>query len=265
MYRTRRRPLGHSTRGKTAPNRLRRLDALVCALYPGLIRAPGPGVFLDLGYGREPRTTLESAGRLRALNPCLEVVGAEIDRGRVAAARPFEDARTRFVRGGFEVDVGPVRLLRAMNVLRQYEEAAVPEAWAALGRRVVEGGLVIEGTCSPYGRWLTANLLRRRGGGLVLEGVLFSTNFKEDFHPGRFQPVLPKSLIHRVLPGQPVHTFFRRWTAAWHLAQPWGSYGPRALFRETARRLEVPLDRRRWLAPRGYLIWRPSDRTYSPR
>jgi len=231
----------------------------VAAIFPGLLTRQGPGVFLDLGYGRVPRTTLETAARWRALNPSLGVVGVELDRERVAAAAAFADARTRFLRGGFDAEVGPVRVLRAMNVLRQYDESAVGGAWAEMGARLEPGGLMIEGTCDPFGRVIAVNLMFKRGASLRWEGVLFSTNHRGDFTPESLQPVLPKNLIHRVRTGEPVHGFFRDWRSAWRSAAPWDSFGPRARFRESARLLAQtqPLDRRPWLARHGYVWWRP--------
>jgi hypothetical protein len=64
------RPLGEPTRGKTARNRLRRVDNFLAMYDPSLLRR-SDGDFagawvVDLGYGEEPWTTLESAARLTA-------------------------------------------------------------------------------------------------------------------------------------------------------------------------------------------------------
>ena len=72
-------PQGQPTRGKTARNRLRRVDNFVIQYDPTLLRREdGPfegALFVDLGYGAEPFTTLESAERFRRLNPQLAGVG----------------------------------------------------------------------------------------------------------------------------------------------------------------------------------------------
>ncbi|MEL6178129.1 MAG: class I SAM-dependent methyltransferase, partial [Myxococcota bacterium] len=110
-------------------------------------------VFVDLGCGERPWTTVESAARFREVWPGLPVVGVEIHPGRVAAAQAWSDGtRTRFVEGGFELGaVGHrVRLLRAMNVLRQYRPEDVAKAHAQMGARLVEGGLLVEGTCDKH-------------------------------------------------------------------------------------------------------------------
>jgi hypothetical protein len=138
-------------------------------------------MFVDVGYGAEPFTTLESAARLRRVNPVLPVLGVEIDGERVAAAMPYADAHTHFRLGGFNLPLQPgehVRLIRAFNVLRQYEENAVAEAWRLMGQQLLPGGLLIEGTSDPFGQVWVANLLRKqKNGQLMQEGLLFSTNF----------------------------------------------------------------------------------------
>ena len=101
---------GQPTRGKTAPNRLRRVDRFTLAYDPYLIQrndgAFADAWFVDLGFGADPVTTLEAAARLRRLNPGLGVLGVEIDPERVKAARAWEDERTRFRLGGFNLPVG---------------------------------------------------------------------------------------------------------------------------------------------------------------
>ena len=141
-----RRPQGQPTRGKTARNRLRRVDTFVALYDPTVLRREdGPfagAYFVDLGYGAEPVTTLESAERFRRLNPHLPVLGVEIDPSRVAAAQPYAGERTHFRLGGFNLPLGrsadgtaeSVRLIRAFNVLRQYEESEVAGAWSMLAR-----------------------------------------------------------------------------------------------------------------------------------
>ena len=264
MYRRSKQPLGQATRGKTADNRLRSLDIFLLACEPGLLRRRDDSAFVDLGFGFDPRTTLESAGRLRALNPRLDVVGVEIDPERVAGARPFEDTRTRFVRGGFDYRwPRPARVLRAMNVLRQYPAEAVPDAWAELGAHLAPGGLLIEGTSDPLGRLVVVNLLRRVGGGLRHEGLLFFARPTVDFSPLDYRAVLPKDQIHRVQPGEDIHRLLHRWDEAWRRAGVLAPFGVRQVFREAARQLaqSEPLDRRRWLARSNYILWNEHVRT----
>jgi len=261
-HRRDRQPLGEPTRGKTATNRLRRLDLWLLRTEPGLIAAEGPEPFVDLGYGRLPYTTAESARALRTLNPRLPVLGVEVDRDRVEAAAPWVDPLTTFRRGGFELPVdGAARVVRAMNVLRQYEEDAAREAWRLMGERLQPGGLLIEGTCTPFGRLLVVQLLRKDGDALADAGLLFSTNFRtpDPPRPEAFQAVLPKHLIHRMVPGTPIHRFMQLWEAAWSRARVVKSFGRRQVWVRAAEELArdgVDVLTDRWLLRRGFLLAR---------
>ena len=214
-------------------------------------------LFVDLGFGAEPITTLESAERFRRLNPGLPVLGVEIDPARVAAALPYADERTHFRVGGFNLPLcqrvdgstETVRLIRAFNVLRQYEESEVPAAWSMLAHSLAPGGLLVEGTSEPFGRLWVANLLRKPAnqapkgepgvtGDEALpvqqEGLVFSTNFRLGFDPVDFQAVLPKNLIHRVVPGEPIYGFFEAWKRATREAAPMRAWGLRQWFSTSA-------------------------------
>ena len=86
------------------------------------------------------------------------MVGIEIDPARVAAARPLERPGLRFALGGFEVPLpGGARpvVVRAFNVLRQYDEAQVADAWATTVARLAPDGLLVDGTCDELGRLAT--------------------------------------------------------------------------------------------------------------
>jgi hypothetical protein len=164
------RPEGLVTRGKTAPNRLRRVDHFCLAYDPQLIRRlDGPyarALFVDLGYGEDPDTALESARRFRRLNPELGVLGVEIEAERVERAQPHADGHTHFRLGGFNLPLRgkeSVRMIRAFNVLRQYEEAEALPAIERLAGQMLPGGLLVEGTSDPFGRVWTANLVLGRG------------------------------------------------------------------------------------------------------
>jgi hypothetical protein len=118
-----------------------------------LRREDRSALVVDLGYGAEPITTLESAARLRRANPRLYMLGVEIEPERVARAAPYADALTDFRLGGFNLPLhagDSVRLLRAFNVLRQYDESDVIGAWQRWGIICCQG-LLIEGTSDPFG------------------------------------------------------------------------------------------------------------------
>ncbi len=144
---TPKRPQGQVTRGKTASNRLRRVDNFILLYEPSLLtRTDGlfaDSIFVDLGYGFDARTTLESASRFRRLNPDLKILGVEIDKERVDNALPFADEKTFFRLGGFNLPLKEgehVRLIRAFNVLRQYEEEDFAPACERMAQHVLTGG-----------------------------------------------------------------------------------------------------------------------------
>ena len=262
-------PQGHQTRGKTARNRLRRSDIFMLLTEGALIRMPDPpgtrSFYVDLGYGFEPFTTLESAERFRACNPRLPVLGVEIDPERVAMGKPFEDEQTFFRLGGFNLPLREkesARLIRAFNVLRQYEEAEWAEPVRQLGQQLIPGGMLLEGTSNPTGSVWTANVVRRSAVSpypVVREGFLFSTNFHMGFEPNLFQPVLTKNYIHRMVPGEEIHEFMERWKAACRNQAPMRSYGLRPLFCAAAKELRSAgyrIDLRPQLIRRGFLYWR---------
>ncbi len=268
-------PQGQPTRGKTACNRLRRVDMFLMAYEPGLLRrrsgAFERAYFVDVGYGATPMTTLESAERFRRSNPALPVLGVEIDPERVAAARPYQNEHTFFRLGGFNLplqtwtDGEPerVRLIRAFNVLRQYDECAVSEAYAMLAESVLPGGMMIEGTSDPFGRVWVANLLRKpalpdSNSSWTPEALVFSTNFRTGFDPAQFQAVLPKNYIHRVVPGERIYDFFQEWKQAMLTTAPFRVWGLRQWFIASAYALAERGYKLRlwgkWLS-RGWLIW----------
>ncbi|RIK35231.1 MAG: methylase [Chloroflexi bacterium] len=249
-----RRPEGQPTRGKTASHRLRRVDTFLLRYDSHLLaRADGPfarAFFVDLGYGFEPRTTLECVARLRAANPILPVLGVEIDPERVAAAQPLVQPGLDFRLGGFNLPLAvwpdgtpeTVRAVRAFNVLRQYAEAEVAPALARLAESVLPGGLLIEGTSDPLGRIWVAHVLRRSAGApgaeaWQREALVFSTNFRCGFDPAEFQPVLPKDLVHHMLPGEAIYAFFEAWKRAARLAAAHRAWGSRDWFVAAAHAL----------------------------
>ena len=234
------RPVGTVTRGTTAPNRLRRVDRwLLGTQGPLLSRAAPDAVAVDLGYGAYPVTTVEWARRLWTVRPDLRVLGLEIDPARVAAAEPYRrPPLLDFGLGGFELPApSPPTLLRAFNVLRQYDEGAVASVWQGLCARLDPGGLLIEGTCSENGRIAVWIALGAEGPRTLTFAARLST--LED--PAIFAQRLPKALIHRNVPGEPVHAFLRDWERAWAACAPLGAFGARQRWIAAAR-----LVRRDW-------------------
>lgn len=221
-------PLGTITRGTTGINRLRRSDRWLShdALVVDRLRAAADPLVVDLGYGASPVTTLELAGRLRRIRADLRVVGLEIDPARVV---PDRDG-VRFARGGFELaGLRPI-LVRAFNVLRQYDESRVAQAWSTMLSGLAPEGLLVDGTCDELGRRCAWILLDRTGPrSLTLAWDPFTVD-----RPSDIAERLPKALIHRNIPGERVHTLLTAADRAWAHAAPLAVYGPRMRWRVAA-------------------------------
>ncbi|MEU6201980.1 class I SAM-dependent methyltransferase [Micromonospora musae] len=221
----RRRPYGVVTRGTTNPNRLRRVDNWIVATCGDLLRDAADPLVVDLGYGASPITALELRARLTAgVRPDVRLVGLEIDPERVAAAAPAADPPgLTFARGGFELaGLRPV-LVRALNVLRQYDESEVPDAWRTMTAALAPGGLLVEGTCDELGRlggWLLVDADGPRSLTLAARLATLET-------PAELAERLPKALIHRNVPGERVHDLIRALDDAWRAAAGYAPYGPR--------------------------------------
>ncbi|QIS06478.1 class I SAM-dependent methyltransferase [Nocardia brasiliensis] len=224
-------PVGTITRGTTGVNRLRRSDRWLVhdELVTARLSAAADPLVVDLGYGASPWTTLELAARLRAVRPDVRVVGLEIDPERVVPGRDG----VSFARGGFELaGLRPV-LVRAFNVLRQYPEAAVGEAWATIRSGLAPDGLLIDGTCDELGRRCAWVLLDRAGPlSLTLAWDPFTVE-----QPSDIAERLPKALIHRNIPGEPIHALLTAADRAWAHASPLAPYGPRVRWRAAAESL----------------------------
>lgn len=220
-------PVGQPTRGFTAPNRLRLADTYLLVAEPGRLRRAS--LFIDLGFGAAPVTTIESFERFRRVNPALSVVGVEIDACRVQAALPFRRERLDFREGGFNLPLAEGErptLVRAFNVLRQYPEEQVPDALWTISRSLPPGALLMEGTSDPPGRhvcfWLwerTASALAghvRAGEPPMRRATLvFGVRHRPGFSPRDLQPFLPRELIHHAGPGGAADAFFGAWERAW--------------------------------------------------
>ncbi|QQG99997.1 class I SAM-dependent methyltransferase [Mycobacteroides chelonae] len=219
------RPQGAITRGTTGINRLRRSDRWLVhhpEVQAVLAGAADPLV-VDLGYGAMPTTTLELASRLRTVRKDVRVVGLEIDPARVVPPRDG----VHFGLGGFELAGHTPVLVRAFNVLRQYPESEVAQAWTMMAARLAPGGLIIEGTCDELGRrcaWLLLDASGPRT--LTLACDPFDIG-----KPSDLAERLPKALIHQNVPGQPIHDLLAAADRCWASAAPHGVFGPRVRWR----------------------------------
>ncbi|HXR43400.1 MAG TPA: class I SAM-dependent methyltransferase [Pseudolysinimonas sp.] len=213
-------PLGRITRGTTGTNRLRRVDRWIAA-QPVLRRAADPLV-VDLGYGASATTTLELADRLRAVRPDVRVVGIEIDPERVRIASAAARDGVEFRLGGFEVPGDRPAVIRALNVLRQYDEGEVAGAWATMTARLQDGGMLVEGTCNEVGRvasWVALGTAGPRT-------FTISLRLAGLERPSVVAERLPKALIHRNVPGERVHELLSQLDRLWAMHAPLAVYGP---------------------------------------
>lgn len=262
-------PVGQVTRGTTGTNRLRRVDRWM-ARHAALRTAPDPLV-VDLGYGASGVTAFELHERLSRTRPDVEVVGLEIAPERVERARAqlaelragrtafAADARVSFARGGFEVPLASGRrpaMIRAMNVLRQYDESDVAAAWKQMAGRLTEGGLLVEGTCDEIGRVMTWVAVDH-----AATPVSFTVSLRLAglAHPSVAAERLPKALIHRNVPGERIHALLTALDAEWARAAAVAPFGPVHRWRTALSALAEagwPLrDRRRWALGEATLPW----------
>jgi len=217
-------PVGTVTRGTTNPNRLRRVDRFIAALP--LMRQTAAPIVVDLGFGASPITAVELLARLSKVNPNTQVVGIEIERERVDRGLAVATDSLHFTHGGFEAplpnNLGPaIDVIRAFNVLRQYDESEVAGAWAIMQGRLSANGVLVEGTCDEIGRlasWVTLN--KNAPQSLTLSLRLQGLDL-----PSKVAERLPKALIHHNLPGQPIHEFLQALDSAWRSNAGIGAFG----------------------------------------
>lgn len=189
----------------------------------GALESAGDPVVVDLGYGRLPVTTLELASRLRTVRPDVRVVGLEIDPQRLV---PDVDG-VQFRVGGFELAGLQPILVRAFNVLRQYPEHAVTDAWDTMRARLAPGGLILDGTCDELGRLCCWVLLDDRGP----VSLTLACDPRHIQRPSDLAERLPKVLIHQNISGQPIHELLTAADRAWAGAAGHSVFGPRDRWR----------------------------------
>jgi hypothetical protein len=249
------RPPGLPTRGTTAPNRLRRVDRWLVGTQAARLRHAADPLVVDLGYGASPVTSVELYERLRRVRPDVRVVGVDIDPERVAAAAgAARPPGLTFVRGGFELAGLRPAVVRAMNVLRQYEESSVAGAWSAmLAGLAPAGGLLVEGTCDEIGRrccWFAAEPGRR-------VTLTLSAHLASLARPSELAARLPKALLARNTPGERVHELFAALDAHWDRAAALAPFGPRQRWAAAAEGLA----RDGWPVLGGVRRWRLGELT----
>ena len=144
--------------GKTAPIASGRRIPFLAVAFPAFVRHL-PGLYVDLGYGASPRDLAGDAPPLAATQPEADRAGGR-DRSRARWRRrsPHAGAGSGLPAWRLRPPLARderVSVIRAFNVLRQYDEtAAVAGALATLGGALTEDGLLLEGTSDLHGRLL---------------------------------------------------------------------------------------------------------------
>lgn len=224
-------PQGVVTRGTTGFNRLRRCDRWLrhhWDVQQLLTHADAP-LAVDIGYGASYTTTVEWAQWLRQIRSDIRVVGVEIEPSRVLPPRDGVE----FQLGGFEMAGMHPHLARAFNVLRQYDADDVRDAWIEVTSRLAPDGLFVEGTCDEIGRRSCWVLLDKNGPRtLTLAWDPMSVE-----KPSDLAERLPKVLIHRNIPGEPIHELLEAADRAWEMNAGWSPHGPRIRWRHTVEQL----------------------------
>jgi len=193
---------------------------------------------VDLGYGASATTSLELHQRLSKTRSDVEVIGIEIEPSRVRLASLSARPGVSFRLGGFEVplpgDRRPV-VIRALNVLRQYDESEVRDNWHRMVARLQPGGVLVEGTCNEIGRvcsWVDVTADGPRS-------FTISLRLTELERPSIVAERLPKVLIHRNVTGERVHDLLEDLDRHWQYNSALGVYGAAQRWLATVRALKA--------------------------
>ena len=215
-----------------------------------MLKNPNP-VVVDLGFGASPITAVELRARLLKVNPSVRVVGVEIERERVERGLALAEPGLDFTHGGFETPLPKglpaATIIRAFNVLRQYDESEVAAAWQLMQSRLTTGGLLIEGTCDEIGRlssWVTLDAEQPLWFTISLRLTGLET-------PSKVAERLPKALIHHNVAGERIHAWLTAIDKAWAMQAPLSSFGAIQRWVAVCEQLAVEgwpvkVDRKRW-------------------
>lgn len=201
------------TKGNTYPKRLRMIDQFICGMLPSLLghSALRPmmdqACAVDLGIGVVPITTTELYTALGG--SASKLIGVDQDEGRIAGARKgYMKSGLTYRLGGFRLPMREgerVKLIRAMNLMRQYPQEEAREAVAQLVEQLEPGGVAVVGNCDLWGTFAVAGLHGKDlDGNHVHHGTLFSYDHTatkprcrtSSFEPQRFREVMPEHLWH---------------------------------------------------------------------
>jgi initiation factor 1A len=138
-------------------------------------------------------------------------------------------------------------VIRAFNVLRQYDESEVAAAWLQMQSRLSENGILIEGTCDEIGRlssWVTLD----KNGPL---SFTISLRLSGLDLPSKVAERLPKVLIHHNVAGEKIHDFLQAVDLAWQSNAGIGAFSAAQRWVSTCKQLVTAGwpsigDRKRW-------------------
>jgi hypothetical protein len=199
-------------RRKTRPGRLSALDALIDELEGP--RVGSGATVLDLGLGARPWTTLEWAERLVPRG--VTVWGVDHAEELVDRARRDHAAEgVRYAVSSFDLPVQGLAVVRAMNVLRDGGPQAVPAAHARMVASLVEGGVLVEGSCGPQGEVGCVHWVRKVNGRGHREAVVMWLDGARGTAPLLFRDRLPRDLREGLRHGHPVKQMLADWMAAY--------------------------------------------------
>jgi hypothetical protein len=248
-------PIGSITRGTTNPNRLRRMDRWLAGPHGRRLRQAADPLVVDLGYGAAPTTAVELHHRLSRVRADVEVVGIEIEPERVRRAKPLERPGLSFRQGGFEIPVDGRRpaVVRAFNVLRQYDESEYAAHWDTVRARLAPGGLFIDGTCDEIGRRATWVAVEPEGP----VSLSISLRFGAFDRPSDVAERLPKALIHHNVAGERVHDYLQALDRCWAESAAVAPFGNRQRWLSMCRMMR----KAGWPVQDGPARWRLGEIT----
>jgi hypothetical protein len=159
------------------------------------------------------------------VNRSVHVVGVEIEKDRVARGLEIAEPGLDFMLGGFETPlpqgIEKADVIRAFNVLRQYDERDVPAAWNLMISRLNDDGVLVEGTCNEIGRvssWVT----QTKAGPQLFTISLHLGSLEK---PSIVAERLPKALIHHNVEGKRIHDYLTELDQAWATHASLGTFG----------------------------------------
>lgn len=177
---------------KTRRGRLDALDALISELDAALLDPSGPhgdAPVVDVGLGAIPWTTVDWFHRL-----AVPMVGVDHAADAVERAQPYVEPGLRFVEGGLDLPVHGARMVRVLNVLRGGPPDEARRAHDVLAASLRDGGLLLEGSCSPTGDVGVVHRIRKNDGRIHRESLLFWLETSQGDAPLRFRDRLPRDL-----------------------------------------------------------------------